>query len=67
VWTVAYAMFKRSLHFDMMSHVISTLRWLPDPLSMHVEALSPPPRYVIKFHCFLKKLPPLIVHVLHFL
>jgi len=27
------------MHSDMMSHVVTTLRWLPDPFLMHVGRL----------------------------
>ena len=30
------------MHFNMMSHVIFTLRWLPNPLSMHVDPSQTP-------------------------
>ena len=56
------------MHSDMMSHVVPTLRWLPDPFLMHVGRLFfplPDTPYVVKLHSFLKKLPPLIVRVFH--
>jgi hypothetical protein len=46
------------MYFEMMSHVVSTLGWLPDPLAMSVGRFFlrlPDTPDVIKLHCFLKK------------
>ena len=56
------------MHFNMMSHVIPALRWLPDPLVMLVGRLFfpfPDTPYLIKLHSLFKKLSPLIIHVFH--
>jgi hypothetical protein len=50
----------------MMPHVVSTLGWLPDPLARSVGRFFlrlPDTPDVIKLRCFLKNLPPLIIHI----
>jgi hypothetical protein len=50
----------------MMPHVVSTLGWLPNPLARNVGRFFlhlPDTPDVIKLRCFLKNLPPLIIHI----